>query len=374
MITAPREILQRFFGVALLGGVLAACAASSGEPNGADGWGPTGEFCTGAHCKGGGNSGLGGTPGSAAACPTDPQGTPTISCTSSADCASCDPMHQICDTATSKCVPCTTADVTQCAGTEKCVDDKCAPNCPSACNSDNECGQCGGPGHAAHACANHKCAQCSPTYACPAGQRCSANGTCSTKCGGDGSGACQSDSDCGGCGGSATACHLPINGGVGKCGAAASGCSDLGKGVAVLPAPFDRVTNLCSSDSDCAGIGAQINVGKLLRDVTGIHGIHDANIDYPMAACGALTVGTGDTSLSCGVCVPCRVDSDCQNINVDQVASQAFGPLGRIASGLLLTEVFGSQNHNIHMYCSAVAGDYGACVPCPSILSACGAN
>ncbi|MEO6418576.1 MAG: hypothetical protein ABIP39_04175 [Polyangiaceae bacterium] len=376
MTTLTRLSTTAFAMFALL---LGACA-STAEPNGSEGWqtpvcsGGATACAAGQPGANGGGAG-GGAGGTAPQCLTDASGTPTITCGSNADCGGCDPMHQVCDTGSKKCVPCTTGDTTSCTGTEKCEDNKCVPNCPTSCTTANDCGSCGGTaGHQAHACNANKCAQCSPTYACPVGQQCTANGTCTKKCGGDSAGSCQSDADCGGCGGAATSCHFPLNGGVGKCGVEASGCSDLGTGVVTLPAPFDRVTNTCSDDKDCEGVGASINVGKLLRDITGIHGIHDANITYPMSSCAALTVGQGDTSLSCGVCVPCRVDTDCQNINVDLVASQAFGVLGGLASGLLLTEVFGSNDHNIHMYCDPVAGGFGACVPCGNLLESCGGN
>ena len=38
-------------------------------------------------------------------CETDATGTPVISCATNADCAACDPMHQVCDAG--KCVACT---------------------------------------------------------------------------------------------------------------------------------------------------------------------------------------------------------------------------------------------------------------------------
>ena len=139
------------------------------------------------------------------------------------------------------------------------------------CESDNDCGQCGHGQGAAHACHAHKCSECSSTYACPAGFTCSANGTCETECGDHGTGECQTDADCAGCGQDVgLVCHVPINGGTGQCGPEANGCSDLGNGAVVLPSPYDQVTNLCSNDGDCNGIGVEINVGKMLRDLTGI--------------------------------------------------------------------------------------------------------
>src|SRR5690606_23771181 len=105
----------------------------------------------------------------------------------------------------------------------------------------------GGPGHEAHACNQHECAQCSPTMPCPNGQQCSPQGVCLDVCGSDGQGTCASDADCGGCGADNTKCHKPIGSSTGDCGPAANGCSDLGSNVAVLPEPFDQVTNLCSN-------------------------------------------------------------------------------------------------------------------------------
>jgi hypothetical protein len=141
--------------------------------------------------------------------------------------------------------------------------------------------------------------------------------------------------------------------------------------VVVLPAPFDQVTNACSNDNDCDGVGILYNVGKLLRDITGIDDIDDANIEYPMNACANVTVGVGDNSVSCGICVPCKQDSDCQDIDVDEVAGDAFGPLGAIATALLLDQLFGADSHTIHMFCQPVAGEFGACVPCPNLLNDC---
>src|SRR5262249_6898740 len=84
-----------------------------------------------------------------------------------------------------------------------------------------------------------------------------------------------------------------------------------------------------------------------------------------------ITVGSGNTSLSCGVCVPCSVDSDCNDINIDQVALQAFGPLGSLGAALLLDQVFGPNEHKIQMYCENVARDYRVCSPCPGFSYEC---
>src|SRR5262249_43313209 len=159
---------------------------------------------------------------------------------------------------------------------------------------------------------------------------------------------CNTNQDCAGCKGSATSCDLPVNGGSGNCAAPAKGCSDLGPGVVVLPAPFDRFTNLCSHDSDCSNISADFNIGKTLRDVTGLSGIGDSSIPFGMHACASVKI---INHVSCGVCVPCKQDRDCQDIDITRVAGDAFGPIGSIASKLLLDKVFGPNDHKIHMYC-----------------------
>ncbi len=301
-------------------------------------------------------------------CPTDSHGTPTIDCVVGADCAACDPMHQVCDGAIGKCVACTSGDTSSCQSSDACVNDSCSAKCVSSCTSDNECAQCGPAGSPAHACNAHQCAECSATYACPAGQTCSAEGVCHEECGTDGGGACSSDNDCTGCGAGSTTCHAPINGGTGKCGVTAAGCSDLGQGALALPAPFNQVTNTCSGDNDCAGVGVSFNVGKLLRDLTGFDQIHDADIVYPMGTCAGVQISD---KMTCGVCVPCKVDNDCQDLDIDSVAGDAFGPLGSIAAAFLLDQIFGPNDHKVYMYCDTVAGDYGVCAPCPGLLNDC---
>ena len=306
-------------------------------------------------------------------CPTA-DGLPNIECNEDADCAACDPDHQVCNTETKECVSCTADNQGSCQSVEHCsADGECVSNCPESCDSDADCGQCGGDGHEAHACNAHQCTQCSDTVPCQGGQICNEHGACVDFCGipGQVAGTCDDDGDCAGCPGDTTNCVSPINGGHGTCGAEASGCSDLGEGVAVLPDPFDQVTNLCSDDGDCNGIGVQFNVGKLLRDITGLDAIDDANINYPMNECANATVSVGASSISCGICVPCKEDDDCEDIDVDEVAADAFGPLGAIASAILLDQLFGQNDHTIHMFCQPVAGDYGACLPCPSLLSDC---
>lgn len=302
-------------------------------------------------------------------CPTS-NGVPTISCNSAADCVACDPAHQVCDPATHQCVACTNNDTSECQSTDLCLNGKCAPKCPAGCQTDNDCAQCGTPQAPAHACNAHNCAQCSPTYACAAGYECTPHGTCEKRCGlqGEVEGTCESDADCAGCQGGSTHCFTPLNGGHGTCVPPATGCSDLGAGALTLPEPFDKVTNLCSHDSDCANVGIEYNVGKLLRDLTGFDEINDANIDYGMHVCAAVDI---TDNISCGVCVPCAVDSDCQPIAIDQLSGQLFGTLGSVGAALLLDKIFGPNDHKIHMYCQTVALGYGVCAPCPGILSDC---
>jgi hypothetical protein len=308
-----------------------------------------------------------------ATCPTSGAGVPTVTCTSSADCVACDPLHQVCDTTTSQCVACTSIDSSACQSTDQCTADACVPDCPSTCATDNDCAACGSTDDAAHACNAGKCSQCSATYACPSGQICSTQGVCGPKCGQDGEGSCYSDSDCAACAMGATQCHSPINAN-GQCGPQAAGCSDLGQGTVVLPSPWDKVTNLCSTSADCAGVGISIDVGSILRDLTGISEINDADLTYPMSVCAAVSVGSGSESLSCGVCVPCSTDADCQPIDVDTIAGEAFGPIGSVAVAVLLDEIFGPNDHEIHMYCQEVVAGYGVCAPCPGIVNVCGVN
>ena len=78
-------------------------------------------------------------------CDVDANGKPTISCGSSVDCVACDSLHQVCDGASGSCVTCTDEDASACA--------------TAACNS-------------------HRCAECSPSVACPAGNSCSSAGVC----------------------------------------------------------------------------------------------------------------------------------------------------------------------------------------------------
>lgn len=147
-----------------------------------------------------------------ASCPTDGAEQPTIACTSNADCAACDPLHQVCDPLTSQCVACTASDTSACDATDQCVDNDCTPKCQTVCVTDADCSACGAPGHGTHACNGGQCTECSETYACPAGMVCTPAGTCVAKCGQDGAGSCYDDADCASCADGATQCQKPLDG------------------------------------------------------------------------------------------------------------------------------------------------------------------
>jgi hypothetical protein len=315
-------------------------------------------------------------------CAEDGQGVPTIKCKNTADCGACGPKFRVCDEAAGKCVGCSQSNTTNCQSTDFCSPTgTCTPKCPSQCNTDDDCGQCGSTAKPAGACNRHVCSQCSATKPCASGQCDLLHGTCVATCGKGRPGVsnCATDGDCAGCTGSTAAdadvgktCKLPINHAGdepdGVCAVKATGCSDLGKGVIVLPDPFSRATQACSGDPDCANQSIDIDVGKLLRDATGLSLIKDANISYAMHACASIEV----QDKSCGLCVPCKVDNDCSDIDIDKLAGDAFGPLGSVAAKLLLDKAFGPSDHKVHMFCQNVAGDYGVCLPCGNILSACG--
>ncbi len=304
-------------------------------------------------------------------CPTDGMGVPQISCTTSADCAACDPAHLVCDTSTNSCVACTENDTAECQSTDICKDGQCTAACAADCTVDNDCAQCGG----AKACNKHKCSECSATYACPTGEHCDLNtGTCEKNCGEvDAPGVCDNDADCAGCLANQTKCHLPINGGPGTCGPDAAGCTDLGSvGALTLPPPYNQITDTCSTDANCAGVGITYNVGQALRDLLGddeIVGqpIGDANVFYPMASCAAITIADN----SCGVCVPCREDSDCNDINLDELTDDLFPGVGSVLIAVAMDAIFGDNDHKLYMYCQGVAAGYGVCVPCPGIINDC---
>jgi hypothetical protein len=149
----------------------------------------------------------------------------------------------------------------------------------------------------------------------------------------------------------------------------AAGCSDLGNGTVTLPAPFSRVTQTCSNDNDCSGVSADINVGEMLRKLTGINSIKDGAFKYKMNRCASVKL---ISDIDCGVCVPCKDDNDCDAIDIAQVTGDILGPIGSIAARILLDQVFGPGEKKINMYCTNVFGQYGACVPCSNPLSACG--
>ena len=259
-------------------------------------------------------------------------GVPSVTCSTNADCAACDATHQVCDTTWQRCVPCTSAYSSGCQATEQCVNDVCVPLCPSTCVTDSDCASCGAAGDAAHACNAGTCAQCSPTYPCPSGTSCSQpNGACVVQCGQNGVGTCSinnGNKDCANCGGGATQCHADIGSTTGTCGPAAAGCSVLGTGI-VLPAPWNEVTNTCSNDADCSSVKITLNVGTL----TGMSALDWLSYGYPMSACASYTIA-GQT---CGVCVPCHTDADCQPIEAVLIS--------------------------IPMTCANIAGDYGICSP-----------
>ncbi len=309
----------------------------------------------------------------AVSCKEDAAGAPSGSCKNNADCGACGPKFRVCNAAIGKCVGCSTENTTNCQSTDVCKNDTCAPKCPTECTKDDDCGECGAGAAAATgratACNKHVCAQCSPTKACPNGDRCDLeHGTCIKGCGlgRPGKSNCSENGNCAGCEGT-TSCKLPVNGGEGVCAAPVTGCSDIGKGIIVLPDPFSRYTNTCSDDPDCANVSADINVGKILRDVTGIEAIKDGNISYGMKACASVEV----LDKSCGVCVPCKQDTDCTDIDATKVAGDIFGPLGSIGASILLDKAFGPNDHKVHMFCQNVAGDYGVCTPCPNVLGRC---
>ncbi|MBI5537593.1 MAG: hypothetical protein HY898_33025 [Deltaproteobacteria bacterium] len=324
-------------------------------------------------------------------CETDAQGEPKITCTSDGDCVACDAKHLVCDTVKGKCVGCSLSNTKNCLNSEYCKDNKCTPKCPASCSIDNDCGQCGTAPNAAHACFNHKCAKCSATFACPAGQQC-INGSCVPPCGlpGPTPGTCDTNEDClfcgvakegGDAGTSSWECKFPINGGNhGKCQPVATGCSDLGKGVVVLPEPWNQYTNTCSQDTDCNGVGIQYNVGKQIRDWLGSDQldigigkltIQDASVNYGMNSCADIQISE---TISCGVCVPCKVDTDCKPIGLDPLVGDLFKGQGlaQLAGAFLIDLLYGDiEKHDLNFFCQPVAAGYGVCVPCGNPMNVC---
>jgi hypothetical protein len=160
-----------------------------------------------------------------------------------------------------------------------------------------------------------------------------------------------------------------------------AGCSDLG-GLAVLPPPYNQVTNTCSMDSDCNNVGIQYDVGKAIQNLVGgteldlgftsVTISSPANVEYPMPICAEIHL-TGD--IDCGICVPCEKDADCQPIDVDPLVGDIFKnePLAQIAFALLADLLWGNNdNHHLNFFCLNVAAGYGACIPCANPLSSCG--
>ena len=332
-------------------------------------------------------------------CPDpDNDGQPDVVCTKNSDCLACSPLHQVCDDVTGRCQACTGTNTQHCLSSDICIDtdtdgrpETCSPKCPATCTIDNDCGQCGGPGNEAHACNQHKCAECSETFPCAAGLEC-ISGVCTPPCGipGPVAGTCTNNEDCNFCGDpqdpGTYSCKTPINDpSHGVCAPPANGCSDLGNGVAVLPAPYNQVTELCSSDADCvqAQAGITYNVGLALRDLLGSDTldvglteitIGDANVQYAMPVCASIELVN---EIECGVCVPCRVDSDCAPIPIDPLIADLFAgePLAQIAGALLIDLLWGDNNdHNLNFFCQPIAAGYGACIPCGNPLQPCGSN
>jgi hypothetical protein len=150
-----------------------------------------------------------------------------------------------------------------------------------------------------------------------------------------------------------------------------------------LPPPFDAATNLCSTDSNCAGITADLDVGKLIKDLVGSDElnlgikkikINDAVLKYPMTKCASITL---IDDKKCGLCVPCKTDVDCKPIPLDPLINDLFAgdPLAQIAAAFLMDQLFGkNEKHELHMQCQPVAAGYGACIPCSNPTKGCGAG
>ncbi|HSO00318.1 MAG TPA: hypothetical protein VLS89_18625 [Candidatus Nanopelagicales bacterium] len=302
---------------------------------------------------------------SGAECPTDERGEPLITCLADTDCLACDPLHQVCDTETSRCVACTPDNTSACQSTDACVAGRCQAECPSECTVDADCASCvTGGGHAATVCNAHKCSECSDAVPCPAGEACSSQGTCVSQCGSDGEGSCDEPGDCSGCYGGFL-CHGT---GPGTCGPNAASCAQLGTAAPILPAPWDVVVKACTTDSECAGLSVKLNIGAMLRDITGVTGLGDADYGYDMGTCADVTVA-GPTT--CGVCVPCEADADCEPIDTDLVGEQLFGPAGSVEASYLTDQVFGPNPHVVYTFCEKNGPGYGVCSVCPGYLNDC---
>jgi hypothetical protein len=91
-------------------------------------------------------------------CVVDDHGVPSSPCTADVDCAACDPTHQVCDPATSKCVACTQDNTRNCMPGEQCTAlGECGSACPNSCSIDDDCAPCAGPTDPAFSCASGKC-------------------------------------------------------------------------------------------------------------------------------------------------------------------------------------------------------------------------
>ena len=319
-------------------------------------------------------------------CPVDADNNPTNTCAQDDDCLACSPMNQVCGPQ-GTCIACTDQNTQSCSQADLCIAGKCASKCPTACTGDGDCQFCGGPGNEAHACFQHKCAECSDSVPCAGGLQCK-QGACVPGCGlpGPVAGACSADEDCGWCGdgnsaGSWKCKPKGVNDSHGTCTPAAAGCSDIGQGFGVLPAPWDQVTQTCSSDSNCANVGIDYNVGQAVRDLVGGDSlnlgftqvtIHDAYVSYGMNKCASVDLVN---DMSCGVCVPCKVDADCHPIGIDPLVSDLFSgePLAQLAGSMLLDLLSGGESSTaLHFFCQDVAAGYGVCTPCGNPLAACG--
>ncbi|EYF07400.1 Hypothetical protein CAP_0153 [Chondromyces apiculatus DSM 436] len=302
---------------------------------------------------------------SGAECPADERGQPLITCLNDMDCAACDPLHQVCDPETSMCVACLPGNTQACQTTESCVSGMCRAACPAACTEDSECGGCLSGEHAATVCNAGRCAECSETVPCATGQGCTPQGICVSLCGTDGSGACSDGVECAGCfeGETGFVCH----GGAGVCGPDAMGCGELGTTAAALPEPWDAVVKACTTGADCAGLNVKLELGQMLRELSGVQEVGDADYGYAMKSCASVTV----SEASCGVCVPCQVDADCAPIDADVVGAQLFGEPESVEASLLADRVFGASPHLVYMFCETSGPGYGVCSVCPGFMNDC---
>ncbi|MEZ4220827.1 MAG: hypothetical protein R3B13_07830 [Polyangiaceae bacterium] len=314
-------------------------------------------------------------------CPTDGQGQPTITCKTTPDCAACDPLHQVC--VAGKCQACSPSDMQGCTGADVCKQGACVPKCPGSCTTNADCSTCDLGGKTAKYCENHVCVACTATAGCDPGLSCQ-KGQCVKPCGIPGGGTapvggCQQDAECYGCGNTEATekwqCKLPVNSNQGTCVHPAAGCTDLGG--AALPPPFNSVTNTCSKDADCANVTADFDVGKAIKDLIGsdkILGvkINNSVLKYPMKACASVEL----FDKKCGLCVPCKTDAECTPIDLDPIVTDLFkgDPLATIAAAFLMDQLFGKEKHQLHMQCQPVAAGYGVCVPCSNPTKGCGAG